>query len=847
MLSIIVITILTISFVLPFTSVMGALGTPTLSASTGTPGTKITVSGTAGNVTSGATVEIYWDTVIGSGAWLLNSTTGKSDGSYTVQITVPESAWANHYVWVKDTSTGLTARSAAFAVTNKISVAPTSGIVGDTITVTGKGFDDEVTVHLNFYNTTGTTIHNTNLTATSPPETNLYGSFTFTFTIPSVDYGSYTVNASDGTNPVVSTALKVGASISLSPDEGPEGTLITVTGRGFVKSIAINETDVTWDNWTKVQIIGNKITTTSTGTFSGQIVAPSWGIGTSTINVTDGTNWATETFDVDGAAKVTVSPTYGAPGATITVTGANYTQKADTTIDLYLNDTSVGTGKTLVDGTFTATFTVPALAFGQYTLLANSTNHVNDTVGFKIGIIAMLINPNSGPSGKSISLTGTGFAKSGTYNCSIGGVQVVQNGAISSTETFAKTIYVPTLSPGTYNVLVVDSAENELATTLTVTAITSLTPSISNAAVGYNVTFTGENFLFKNATALTWYVYNSTWESAPLAVNISDSLTATYVTGDGNFTGVWTVPADLLIGNTYTVNATASVTPVNKAIKTWAETSITIVEEEVEIRPNMASYSLGDTVTFRIRATFIKAGAVLQIEDPSGELYFESTFATGDWTEVDPWQVVQIRDQIDDNSMYPYIIPSDAATGTWTWTLLDADDDVIANGTIEVLPTTAAQVDARLSDVEGSIADLADDIASVTSDLEDDIDALSSEIGAVASDVDTLRDDIVSDLADDIAAATAAANAAGDAVDDLEGSLSDLEDSVGDIADTADDAKSAADAAAAAASNAATAAESASDAASGLTTLVYGAIGASLIAALAAIVSLMQISRRIAG
>ena len=34
---------------------------------------------------------------------------------------------------------------------------------------------------------------------------------------------------------------------------------------------------------------------------------------------------------------------------------------------------------------------------------------------------------------------------------------------------------------------------------------------------------------------------------------------------------------------------------------------------------------------------------------------------------------------------------------------------------------------------------------------------------------------------------------------------------------------------------------------SGLTTLVYGAIGASLIAALAAIVSLMQISRRIAG
>jgi len=46
---------------------------------------------------------------------------------------------------------------------------------------------------------------------------------------------------------------------------------------------------------------------------------------------------------------------------------------------------------------------------------------------------------------------------------------------------------------------------------------------------------------------------------------------------------------------------------------------------------------------------------------------------------------------------------------------------------------------------------------------------------------------------------------------------------------------------------AASAAEEAKTAASGLTPLIYGAIGVSLIAALAAIVSLIQISRRIAG
>ena len=191
----------------------------------------------------------------------------------------------------------------------------------------------------------------------------------------------------------------------------------------------------------------------------------------------------------------------------------------------------------------------------------------------------------------------------------------------------------------------------------------------------------------------------------------------------------------------------------------------------------------------------------------------------------------------------PMDLASDAPLGTWTYFFYDIDDEELMNGTFAVGPSTAAMVDALLEEVRTDLSGLSDSVT----DLGGDFDALSDEIGGVSADVDNLRDNIVSDLADDIAAATAAANAAGDAVDDLEGSLSDLENSVGDIADTANDAVSAANSASDAADAAASAAEDAITAASGLTTLVYGAIGASLIAALAAIVSLMQISRRIAG
>jgi methyl-accepting chemotaxis protein len=188
-------------------------------------------------------------------------------------------------------------------------------------------------------------------------------------------------------------------------------------------------------------------------------------------------------------------------------------------------------------------------------------------------------------------------------------------------------------------------------------------------------------------------------------------------------------------------------------------------------------------------------------------------------------------------------IASDAPMGTWTYFFYDLDSEELMNGTIEVGPSTAAQVDALLEDVREDLIGISDDVAN----LGGEFDALSDEIGDVSTDMDNLRDNIVGDLADDIADATAAASAAGDAIDDLEGSLDDLGDSIGDIADTANDALDAATSAADAADTAASAAEEASTAASGLTTLVYGAIGASLIAALAAIVSLMQISRRIAG
>jgi uncharacterized protein YoxC len=795
-------------------------------------GQVLTVSGPAGEVTSGATVNVYWDIAEGSEAWLLNSTTGKSNGAYSVEVTVPDAVNGSHYIWVKDPYS--TASSAELTVLRKIVVTPERGLPGKTITVKGNGFHDDTRVYVALTN--GTDYDAVMTTSPSTVETDEYGTFTCTFVVPTLDYGDYSVKASEDWLLNGTDSFVVGASITLTPDEGPEGTVIDITGEGFAKSATlglgdfVGDANFTWDD-TYSMFCVNDIKTDTDGEFSGKIIVPSWGEGSYEINVTDSNVWANETFTIVGETKVEVDPSYGAPGATITIRGYNFTQIAGLDVKCWLNTSTpqlLVTATTNADGTWEDTFQAPAILFKNYKINATDEYSVWDDTGFKIGLIAMIINPTSGPSGTKVSLTGIGFAD-GAYNMSFGDDEDYFKGSVTN-EAISDSFFVPTVEPGVYDVSVTDSNENVLTTTFTVTAMTSLTPTPVNAAVGYNVSFYGEYYSEEADVSIDWYIYNSTWE---------DSISPIFegfpvkTTSDGNFTGYYEIPDTLLLGNSYHINAT-------DANELYAETMITIVEEEIDIRPNSLSYSLGETITFTIKATFVKENAELEVFDPTGELIFKCVFEDPpDWVLADTWQVVRYWYQTNEIGN-PMLIPSDATIGTWNWTFTDVVEDVVvASGEIEVLPTTAEQVDQRLSAVEGSLADLADDIAGVTSELEDEIGDLASDIANVASEVDNLRDEIVSDLADDIAAAADAADAATEAV-------GDLEDTVSDIANVANDAKTAADGAKSAADDAATAAEEAKTAATGLTTLVYGAIAASLIAALAAIVSLMQISRKIA-
>ncbi len=837
MLSIIVLTILTLSLAAPFVSVRGILDTVTVDDVDVQVGDIITVSGSS--VTSGSVIEAYWDVAIGG--QILNSTTGESDGTFEMDIEVPQSVNGTHYIWVKDGS--VYKSSPDITVSPKLEVDPDSGLPDDTVTLSGTGFVGEAGFNVSIWNTAPASYDS--LVTGNAEETDEYGSFSIEIDIPlglTYDPG-YVINVTHGLAVApnwgnITVGFTVGAAITLTPDEGPEGTVIQVSGRGFDPSVTLSLGNVTWDGTYSMAIVGDTATTDSNGEFTLEVVAPSWGEGSWSIEVDDVTNQASADFDIDGVATVEVSPTYGSPGATITLNGYNFTQIAGTEITLELNGGAANLGivDTNADGTFETTFVSPAVTFATYQVWANDTTYgVNASDAFKVGIIALIINPTSGEAGTNVGVTAIGFTD-GDYNLTFGDELYEAYGSGVSGEAISDIFYVPNVEPGTYALTIIDTEENELSVLFTVTESTYASVDPALAPNDYNVTIEGYNFA-DSVGAVDFVIYNSTNEWA-MAVWEDGAGTVSAATDiDGNFTGWWLVlDEDTLDLGDYTVNITGTEGLL-------VQVPFSVVAARVDVAPRKALFDRGDSIQFNINNDFKLKDSYIEIYSPGDILYWSTEpFLTGWWMQVEGLYTVPYYRQTDavGNSME---LQSDAPMGTWTYFFYGEFDDELMNGTFAVGPSTAAQIDAMLVDVQSDLSALSDDV----SDLGGEFDTLSDEIGGVASDLDNLRDDIVGDLADDIAAATDAGNAASDAVSDLEDSLSDLEDSMGDIADVSTDALDAAQLAADAAADAATAAEGAGDAAKGLTSLVYGAIGASLIAALAAIVSLMQISKKIAG
>ena len=445
-----------------------------LSPTSGTVGTSVTITGTGFtgvtiNHSSGVT---FNGTNVSIGS---SNVSIASDGTWSATFTVPNASNGSKTVTATDSS-GASA-SANFVVGAAITLSPTSGTVGTSVTISGTGFTGGGTIN----HSSGVTFNGTNVSiGSSNVSIASNGTWSATFTVPNASNGYQTVTATDSASESASVNFVVGTAITLSTTSGTVGTSVTISGTGFTGGATINHSSGVTFNGTNVSIGSSNVSIASNGTWSATFTVPNASNGSRTVTATDSSGVSASASFVVGAA-ITLSTTSGTVGTSVTITGTGFTGGGtiNHSSGVTFNGTNVSIGSSNVsiasNGTWSATFTVPNASNGSKTVTGTDSASKSASSSFVVGA-AITLSTTSGTVGTSVTITGTGFTGGATINHSSGvtfnGTNVSigsSNVTIASNGTWSATFTVPNTSNGSKTVKATDSASVSASTSFTYT------------------------------------------------------------------------------------------------------------------------------------------------------------------------------------------------------------------------------------------------------------------------------------------------------------------------------------------------------------------------------------------
>jgi hypothetical protein len=281
-----------------------------------------------------------------------------------------------------------------------ISISPTSGTIGASITISGTGFSPstdttERYARVIFSPTNVAVGKNIDIDVTTYKvvtdagigflDADDSGEFSGTFTIPAscldgiadlavVTPGTYYIYVTVSST-TVGIVIKAKATITVtsaptlnipSPTSGAPGTDVLITGTNFPAGVTIA---IKWDG-VAVPIANGDFVFLATGAFNSHITVPAAAVaGTHTIQVMAAgtTTGPTTSFGVTAPAvpAVTLTPTTGAPGTTFAISGSAFPVSQTLTFlfdSAPIDPPPTGSVATDATGAFTSVITVPSAA-----------------------------------------------------------------------------------------------------------------------------------------------------------------------------------------------------------------------------------------------------------------------------------------------------------------------------------------------------------------------------------------------------------------------------------------------------------------------------------------------------
>ena len=424
-----------------------------------------------------------------------------SQGTFTCNVQVPSVPSTGSYS-ISATGTVGDVADIAFTVQPAISVSPTTGSPGGTVTISGSSFSQsDTSVTLTFGGDTGA------LNPSSCPVAG--GSFTCQVDVPSTNSGLYAITAigsSNGPGDSASTTFEVNdEALSLTQTSGPPGTFVGLLGSGFpggsisYTAVSLGTTQViplSASDTSGCPVGGPGNIVLAPGSLSCLFSVPSLPPGAYTLTVTDpNLGVATTTFTVTSPSlSMTLSPTSGPAGASVSVSASGF-PSTDTSVSVAFDGTL--TPCPASGGTASCTVTAPSVPPDGYTVTASDASGNIAVSMFTVTLPAITGIPSSGPAGMLTALQGSGFSSSDTSIAISFDGQVLTTTSTPCTPSdgyFVCAITAPPLSPGTYTVAAVGDGPPDSASTSFTVTVPTVSVSPEAGPQGTQVTITGSGF-----------------------------------------------------------------------------------------------------------------------------------------------------------------------------------------------------------------------------------------------------------------------------------------------------------------------------------------------------------------
>ncbi|MBI4286883.1 MAG: IPT/TIG domain-containing protein [Chloroflexi bacterium] len=335
------------------------------------------------------------------------------------------------------------------------------------------------------------------------------------------------------------------AGISVSPNSGPWGISVTVTGSGF----GPGETgiSVTYDTTT----MASGITATTPGggwttTFTVPFSAP----GAHTISASGSVTVVpvTTNYTVPNPA-IALGRTSGPPGVSVSISGSGF-GASESGITVTYESTTVLSGITAsVQGTWSNAFVVPVSAGGPRTVKASGASTLASSVPAQTFVIAPAISASraSGAAGNSVTVNGSGFGASESgITVTYDGSNVAPGISANADGTWNTTFTVPASAGGLHSIRASGSITQSFSVPdLSFTVNPGISLSRTTGTPGTSVTVSGAGFA-PNEAGITL-----TYDGNPVGSGISAS-------AQGTWNAPFVVPASAF--GSHNIRASGSVT-----------------------------------------------------------------------------------------------------------------------------------------------------------------------------------------------------------------------------------------------------------------------------------------------